>query len=135
MPLTILGGQGQHITSAGAYQLIYECFRSWWAYGLYVAVSCVYGIGFVLMTPQVHCQQLLRAPLWSAGTTPHGVLRGAAQRGAQFYFNFAVLRTLFSCSKMSLFYRNKTCTPVEGTPEAPLEVPNFAQKKRSENLG
>ena len=34
----------------------------------------------------------------------HRVLQGAAQRGAQFYFIFAVLRTpFFSCSKMSLF--------------------------------
>ena len=33
-----------------------------------------------------------------------------AQRGAQFCFIFAVLRTLFSCSKMSLFYL-KTCPP------------------------
>ena len=30
------------------------------------------------------------------------MLQGAAQRGAQFYFIFAVLRTLFSCSEMSL---------------------------------
>ena len=34
----------------------------------------------------------------------HSVLQGAAPRGAQFYFVFAVLRTLSSCSKMSLFY-------------------------------
>ena len=45
----------------------------------------------------------------------HRVLQGAAQRGAQFYFIFAVLRTLLSCSKMSLFYL-KTCTPLKATP-------------------
>ena len=44
-----------------------------------------------------------------------GVLQGAAQRGGQFYLIFAVLRTLFSCSKMSLFYL-KTCTPMKATP-------------------
>ena len=32
--------------------------------------------------------------------------------GARFYFIFPVLRTLFSCSKVSLFYL-KTCTPRE----------------------
>ena len=31
-------------------------------------------------------------------------LRGVAQRGAQFYFMLAVLRTRLSCSNMSLFY-------------------------------
>ena len=45
----------------------------------------------------------------------HRVLQGAAQKGAQFYFIIAVLRTLFSCSEMSLFSL-KTCTPPEGTP-------------------
>ena len=45
----------------------------------------------------------------------HRVLQGAAQRGAQFYFIFAVLRTLFSCSEKSLFSL-KTCTPVQATP-------------------
>ena len=34
----------------------------------------------------------------------HRVLQGAAQRGSQFYFVFAGLRTLFSCSKLSLLY-------------------------------
>ena len=45
----------------------------------------------------------------------HRVLQGAAQRGAQFYFIFAVLRTLFSCSEMS-FVALKTCTPLKATP-------------------
>ena len=34
----------------------------------------------------------------------------------------AVLQTLFSCSKMSLFYL-KTCTPMKGTPGEPPEAP------------
>ena len=42
-------------------------------------------------------------------------LQGAAQRGAQFYFVFTVLRTPFSCSDMSLFSL-KTCTPLKATP-------------------
>ena len=41
--------------------------------------------------------------------------RGRAQRGAQFYFIFAVLQTLFSCRKTSLVYL-KSCTPMKGTP-------------------
>ena len=45
----------------------------------------------------------------------HRVLQGAAQRGAQFYLIFAVLRAFFLCSKMSLFYL-KTCTPMKATP-------------------
>ena len=34
----------------------------------------------------------------------HRVLRGGSPEGAQFSFKFAVLQTLFSCSKMSLSY-------------------------------
>ena len=49
----------------------------------------------------------------SAGS--HRVLQGPARRGAQFYFIFAVLQTVSSCSIMSLFYF-KTCAPVKGTP-------------------
>ena len=41
----------------------------------------------------------------------HRVLQGAPQRGAQFDFIFAVLRTLFSCSKMSLFHLKTCCKP------------------------
>ena len=44
------------------------------------------------------------------------VLQGAAQRrGGQFYFVFAVLQTLFSCSKNHPFDL-KTCTPLKATP-------------------
>ena len=43
---------------------------------------------------------------------PHLVLQGAAQRGAQFCFIFTVLRTLFSCSEMSLFSL-ETCTALK----------------------
>ena len=45
----------------------------------------------------------------------HILLQGAAQRGAQFYVIFAILRTLFSCSEVSHFCL-KTCTPVKATP-------------------
>ena len=38
------------------------------------------------------------------------MLQGAAQRGAQFYFIFPVLRTLFSCRKMSLLFSNSVLT-------------------------
>ena len=42
--------------------------------------------------------------------------RGGTE-GTQFYFTFAVLRTLLSCSKMCLLnFYPKTCTPVKGTP-------------------
>ena len=41
--------------------------------------------------------------------------RGAAPRGAQFYFISAVLRALFSCSEMSLLSL-ETCTPVKAAP-------------------
>ena len=57
----------------------------------------------------------LRSPWCRENGQTHRVLQGAAQRGAQFYLIWAVLRTLFSCSKMSLFYLN-TCTPVKATP-------------------
>ena len=50
-----------------------------------------------------------------SGHTIHRVLQGAAQRGVQFYFILAVLRTLCSCSEMSLFSL-KTRTPVKATP-------------------
>ena len=43
-----------------------------------------------------------------------------AQRGVQFYFIFAVLQALFSCSEMSFFYL-KTCTSLKEPPEAPLD--------------
>ena len=44
----------------------------------------------------------------------HRVARGGTEEGA-ILFHFAVLRTPFSRSKMSLFYV-KTCTPLKGTP-------------------
>ena len=46
---------------------------------------------------------------------------GAAHRGAQLYFMFAVLWALFSCSKMRPFYL-KTCTPMKGPPDPPLDL-------------
>ena len=62
----------------------------------------------------------LRPYYWSTFTTVkgvrHGVLQGAAQKGAQLDFIYAVLWALFfSSSKMSRFYL-KTCTPMKGTP-------------------
>ena len=42
-------------------------------------------------------------------------LQGAAQRGVQFDFILAVLRTLCPCSKMGLVCL-RACTPVKGTP-------------------
>ena len=53
------------------------------------------------------------SPLLPVGS--HRVLQAAAQSGAQFYFVFAVLRTLFSCGRVSLFHL-KTCTPMKATP-------------------
>jgi len=35
------------------YSLAYECHRGWYSYFLFVSSSCVYSLGFVLMTPQV----------------------------------------------------------------------------------
>merc|ERR1719499_2264673 len=35
------------------YTLAYDCHRSWYSYLLTAASSCVYSLGFVLMTPQV----------------------------------------------------------------------------------
>ena len=63
--------------------------------------------------------------------------RGRHKGGAQFYFIFAVLQTLFSCSAMNVFYL-QTCTPMKGTPwstawsllvsqELVLEVPKRGQ--------
>ena len=45
----------------------------------------------------------------------HRVRQGAAQRGAQRYFIFAVLCALLLCSKTNLSYL-KSCTPVKATP-------------------
>ena len=43
-------------------------------------------------------------PIWSQmAECDHRVLQGVAQKGVQFHFIFAVLQTLFSCSKISLF--------------------------------
>ena len=40
--------------------------------------------------------------------TPHRMLQGAAQRGAQFYFILAVLQALHACSKVGVFQRPLT---------------------------
>ena len=49
------------------------------------------------------------------GDLDHRVHQGAAQRGAQFCFVFAVLCTFLSCSEMSLFYL-ETCAPMKAAP-------------------
>ena len=54
----------------------------------------------------------------------HRVLQGAAQRGAQFYFIFAVLETLLHAAKWA-FSTVKLAPPVKGTPEAPLDSPEL----------
>merc|ERR1719221_459781 len=41
------------IASYALYTLLYECHRGWYSYFLFVSSSCVYSLGFVLMTPQV----------------------------------------------------------------------------------
>merc|ERR1719221_386821 len=35
------------------YTLLYECYPGWYSYFLTVSATCVYSLGFVLMTPQV----------------------------------------------------------------------------------
>lgn len=35
------------------YSLVYDCHRGWYSYFLSTSASCVYSLGFVLMTPQV----------------------------------------------------------------------------------
>jgi len=35
------------------YSLVFDCHRSWYSYFLSVSASCVYSLGFILMTPQV----------------------------------------------------------------------------------
>merc|ERR1719343_575329 len=41
------------IVGYAVYTLTYECHRGWYSYFLFVSSSCVYSLGFVLMTPQV----------------------------------------------------------------------------------
>jgi len=41
------------IIGYGIYTLKYDCYRSWYSYFLNVSASCVYSLGFILMTPQV----------------------------------------------------------------------------------
>mmetsp|Transcript_99271 Transcript_99271/g.262085 ORF Transcript_99271/g.262085 Transcript_99271/m.262085 type:complete len:581 (+) Transcript_99271:85-1827(+) len=41
------------ILGYAGYTLVYDCHRSWYSYFLFVSSSCVYSLGFVLMTPQV----------------------------------------------------------------------------------
>ena len=62
-------------------------------------------------------------------------LRGRHRGGRQFYFILAVLRTLFSCSKMSLFCL-KTCTPCEVNPlKHSLNFVADIGEKTQRNLG
>jgi len=41
------------ILGYAAYTLAYDCHRGWYSYFLFVCSSCVYSVGFILMTPQV----------------------------------------------------------------------------------
>mmetsp|Transcript_74408 Transcript_74408/g.162756 ORF Transcript_74408/g.162756 Transcript_74408/m.162756 type:complete len:628 (-) Transcript_74408:13-1896(-) len=41
------------IVGFAIYSLVFDCHRSWYSYFLMVSSSCVYSLGFVLMTPQV----------------------------------------------------------------------------------
>merc|ERR1719161_1589010 len=41
------------IIGYGVYTMVFECHRGWYALFLHFTASCVYSLGFVLMTPQV----------------------------------------------------------------------------------
>lgn len=41
------------IAGYGIYSLIFECHRGWYSFFLNFSASCVYSLGFILMTPQV----------------------------------------------------------------------------------
>lgn len=41
------------VASYGIYTLANDCYRSWYSYFVTFAASCMYSLGFVLMTPQV----------------------------------------------------------------------------------
>jgi len=46
-------GLSPFVLGYAVYTLCYDCHRGWYAYFLFVSSSCVYSLGFVLMTPQV----------------------------------------------------------------------------------
>merc|ERR1719188_2966719 len=41
------------IVAYAGWTLVNDCHKGWYSYFLTVSASCVYGLGFVLMTPQV----------------------------------------------------------------------------------
>merc|ERR1712151_5417 len=41
------------VVGYAGYSVVFECHRGWYSYFLFVSSSCVYSLGFVLMTPQV----------------------------------------------------------------------------------
>lgn len=43
------------------YSLVYEKHRSWWSFLLHWLASCVYGFGFILMTPQLFLNYKLKS--------------------------------------------------------------------------
>jgi len=49
--LTLILSPG--IIGYAIYSLVVDCHRGWWSYFLAVSASCVYSLGFILMTPQV----------------------------------------------------------------------------------
>ena len=69
---------------------------------------CV-GLGFLLRYDPANTHRVLQAHV-----------QGAAQRGAQFYFIFAVLRTLLFMQRNGPFPLS-TCIPMKATSEAPLK--------------
>merc|ERR1712050_595891 len=46
-------GLSPFIAGYGIYSLVVDCHKGWYSYFLSFAASCVYSLGFVLMTPQV----------------------------------------------------------------------------------
>merc|ERR1719272_1159472 len=46
-------GLSPFIAVYGVYTLVFDCHKGWYSYLLHFSASCVYSLGFVLMTPQV----------------------------------------------------------------------------------
>jgi len=54
MAMKYLGlGLTPFIIGYAIYSLGFECHRGWYSYFLFVSSSCVYSLGFILMTPQI----------------------------------------------------------------------------------
>jgi len=46
-------GMSPLIFGYAVYSIVFECHRGWYSYFLNLSASCVYSLGFILMTPQV----------------------------------------------------------------------------------